>query len=454
MDEFDDLLGQVATGLETNLEAEEERDKAKTDLMHLGRNILGYNDEEQPVAGLDICHQDLCDWIDDVWIDERTQRLFLLILMPRGHLKALKTEGTTVLTPSGFRNYKDLKVGDKVIGENGLATKVIAVHPASRMELYKVTTNDGREITCNKEHLFKIRVRQNSTRWQVRNLEWILKRYSKERYDKRDGKTHFEHVVQLKPISVSFRKKDLPIDPYTLGMWLGDGTSSNANMTSADPEIFDYSSFDWYKRKPKYLYNAHGLQKILRINNLKNNKHIPDGYLVSSYEQRLELLRGLMDTDGTCHCEGGIGYFSNTKYRLIKNFVELVRSLGGVAMVCKVNQTVNGLPYDTWTVSVRLPNDLNPFNLKRKVNQYTGLKRELTINIVDVEKVEDAVANCITVESDDGMFIADDYFPTHNSSLITIGKSIQEILKKPDVRILITNAFWDKSREFLGSVTS
>ena len=85
---IDDLLGQVADGLENKQKTNEEKEKAKADLFHLGHNVLGYNDEEQPVAGLDVCHQELCDWIDGVWIDERTERLFLLILMPRGHLKS------------------------------------------------------------------------------------------------------------------------------------------------------------------------------------------------------------------------------------------------------------------------------------------------------------------------------------------------------------------------------
>jgi intein/homing endonuclease len=280
-------------------------------------------------------HKELCDFVD-----ERPDKQ-KLILVPRGHLKALKTEGTEILTPKGFKKYKELKVGDEVIGVNGLTTKIKVIYPKSKMQLYRVTTNDGRELICNKEHLFKVRLLQNDRKWRIRNLNWIIKRYSKERFDKRNRKIYYEHAVQLQPIPVEFKEKKLPIDPYTLGIWLGDGTSSGSAMTSADPEIFNYSNYKWHRNKVKYLYNTHGLQKILRLNNLKNNKHIPKEYSISSYKQRLELLRGLMDTDGTCHCQGGIAYFSNTNYQLIKDIVELIRSLGGVAMVCRVNMYVN-----------------------------------------------------------------------------------------------------------------
>ncbi len=418
------------------------KDKAKTDLFVFNRYVLDVEKGKQELAPF---HKELCTFITD---DIKKKKL---ILIPRGHLKALKTEGTLVLTPGGYKKYSDLKVGDKVIGGDGLPTKVIKIHPKSKMELYKVTTNDGRELICNKEHLFRVRVPQNNKRWEIRNLRWILKRYSRERLDKRDGKIHYEHPIQLEPILVEFNEKVLPIDPYTLGMWLGDGHSAGSRMTSDDPEIFNYSKFDWYKLSGKYAYGTRGLQKILRLNDLQNNKHIPREYFTSNSKQRLELLRGLMDTDGTCHSQGGIAYFSNTKYQLIKDIVELVRSLGGVAMICKVDMEVNGKPYDTWTVSVKLPSGINPFNLKRKVKKYTGLKRELTINIVNVEPVDYDVANCITVEGD-GMFIVNDYFPTHNSTLVTIGYSLFRIVNNPNVRILILNATWQMAVDFLTEI--
>jgi len=116
-------------------------------------------------------HQQLCEFI------ERNPTRKKIALMPRGHLKALKTEGTKILTPNGFRNYSELKIGDEVISENGV-TKIVQVHPKSEMELYKVTTNDGREIICNKEHLFKIRIKQNSKKWVIKPLKELINKYS------------------------------------------------------------------------------------------------------------------------------------------------------------------------------------------------------------------------------------------------------------------------------------
>lgn len=429
------------------------KEAALNDLFLFNKVVLGVedgkDDQGNERAALGQFHQDLCHFVRH----GKTKKK--LILMPRGHLKALKTDGTQVLTPTGFRKYKDLQVGDEVIGGDGKPTKIKIVHPVSKMELYRVTTNDGREIVCNDEHLFRVRVQANSKKWSVRPLKWIRKRYSKERFDKRDGKTYFEHPVQLEPIKTFFRFKNLPIDPYTLGMWLGDGHSAGSRITSADPECFNYTTgYNWHKQSGKYLYDTNGLHKKLRLSNLLGNKHIPENYFISSYRQRLELLRGMMDTDGTCHKEGGIGYFSNTNYRLVTDFIKLVRSLGGVAMLCKVDMEVNGEPYDSWIVSVRLPDDVNPFNLTRKKQQYTGLKRDLTINIVSIERVEDDNANCITVESEDGMFIADDYFPTHNSTVVTVGYALQRIARNKNVRILISSATGSMAEAFLRQIKS
>jgi len=424
--------------------------------------------KDNPTDMMGECQRELCNLVD-IWNKNKK-----MILIPRGHLKQLRRSTTKVLTPEGWMMYKDLRVGDEVIGGNGEPTRVVKIHPTSKNPMYEVTTNDGRSVVCNKEHEFLVRVCSNSKEWKVRELGWIMERYSKERLDKRDGKTHYEHPVQLQPIPVYYTEKELPLDPYFLGLWLGDGTSKSPDITTMDSDIAEevYSQAKKYDLKvrisqninktcPTYcitsgrkygLKNRNVLLNIFNDLNLISNKHIPEDFLTSGYSQRMELLKGLMDTDGTHHCQGGIAYFSNTNYRLIQDFVSLVRSLGGVAFVCKVNMEYNGKPYDSWQVSVRLPKGLNPFKLKRKAEKFTGLKRELTINIVDIKEVGDDLANCITVENEDGMFIANDYFPTHNSATITVGYAVQQICKDPNLRILIGSETNSKAKDFLKNI--
>lgn len=385
--------------------------------------------------------------IDEWRRDAITEQCFL---WPRGHLKALRTSTSIVVTANGEKGYSQLSEGDRIIGGDGSETVVSKIHPSSIMPLYKVTTNDGRVIECNLDHEFRVRIRQNDKKFKVRTLDWIRERYSKKRYDKRDGKTHYEHVVEIEPIPVYYKPRQLDVDPYTLGVWLGDGTASCGNITSADPEIFEYSPYPFEKKRyGKYVYLCRGLIAKLRGIGVFKNKHIPDDYIFCGYDQRVELLRGLMDTDGTCHKDGGIAYFTNTNERLVSGIIRLVRSLGGVAIDCECDTYCNGKKFRAHFVSVKLPFDINPFNLKRKANMYTGLKRDLCIRITDIEYIGDHEANCITVSSEDGMFIANDYFPTHNSSIITIGQSLQDICRDPNVRILILNATSENAEGFL-----
>ena len=380
------------------------------------------------------------------WINQGKRKK--LILWPRKHLKA-QSLSSKILTRVGWKTFAEIQVGDEVVTENGY-TKVSHVHPAEKMSLYRVTTDDGRSIVCNEEHLFKVQIPSNSCQFRVVPLKFLFDKWKAERFNKERGKTYIEYRTRIKPIRFEGTDCDLPIDPYTLGVWLGDGTSVDGSFTTADPEILQYLPYSSHKNHAKYRYRIDGLQKDLRKVGLLNNKHIPEEYFWSSYAQRLELLRGLMDTDGTCHCQGGIGYFVNTNFQLVEGVVRLVRSLGGIATTHKVDQKVNGEPYDSWQVSVKIED--NPFGLSRKALQYGGLNGPLLLKITNIEKIEDDFARCISIEDESGMYVSDDYFPTHNSTIFTVGESIRRALLDPDIRILISSVKHDNAKRFLGAI--
>jgi predicted phage terminase large subunit-like protein len=392
------------------------------------------------------CHGELVDFVSFPQTNEAAQQklayegdwlaggLRRLILMSRGHLKALE-DNQPVLTPGGWVKHGNLKPGDLVIGSDGQPTKVTHVHPSSVMSLYKVTTRDGREVLCNGEHLWQVTIPSNSHKPVVKSTNELLKLYKKPRLDKRTGKERTEYRAFINTVAFRGTHADIPIDPYTLGAWLGAGTSANGGFTTADPEICSYFPFTVRKQKGEYGYGILGLCKLLRLNGLQNNKHIPDVYFLSSYEQRLELLRGLMDTDGTCHVDGNIAYFSQSNYEFISQVDKLVKSLGGVSNICAYDTTCNGKKFPTWSLSIKLADC--PFKLKRKAAQWKGIKGQLRTAIVDIRPVESASARCITVDNPDGIYLTSDYLPTHNSTIGTILYVLWRIYRNPNIRILV-----------------
>lgn len=392
------------------------------------------------------CHTELAEYITRPQVNESCQAAFLnegdeykahlrrMVLMPRGHLKALEdTQG--VLTPTGWQQHGKLKPGDFVIGSDGKPTKVTHVHPASVMPLYEVETRDGRVVKCNGEHLWQVTIPSNTHKPQVLSTNELLLRYKRERVDKRTGKSFTEYRAFIDAVAFQGTHQELPVDPYTLGAWLGDGDSSGGSFTTADEEMLKYLPYNISVRATKYRFGILSLVHALRKAGVLNNKHIPEQYYLSSYSQRLELLRGLMDTDGTCHKDGNIAYFSQSNKAFVDQFAGLVRSLGGIATVCAYESSCNGKTFPTWAVSVKLP--VCPFRLKRKVAQWKGCVRELKTAIVDIRPVAPASARCITVANADGIYLTSDYLPTHNSTVGTILYVLWRIYRNPNIRILV-----------------
>jgi hypothetical protein len=357
---------------------------------------------------------------------------------------------SSVLTRSGWKKFRELEVGTEVATENGYS-EIVGLSKIQKVQIYKITTDDGRVMRCGEDHLFKVKIPSNSCLWKIISLKKIMAlRWKTDRVDNRDGKTHTEYRTRLQPIPFLGQESDPPIDPYTLGVWLGDGTTTCGQITTDDPEILQYIPYKAQKNKAKFMYGIYGLIKELRKVGLLGHKHIPESYFWLSYSQRLELLRGLMDTDGTYHKEYGIAYFCNTNRELINGIIRLVRSLGGVAKISVMPPPQKVEHKQAWQVSIKLHD--NPFGLARKAVNYTGLKRELTLKIVDIVPDGKEEARCIKIADPSGMYITDTYFPTHNTSLFTQGDSLRESLVDPNIRILINSAGIDLSRKMLTAI--
>jgi intein/homing endonuclease len=230
--------------------------------------------------------------------------------------------------------------------------------------------------------------------------------------------------------AIELPEADLRIDPYTLGAWLGDGNSNGGGFAGIDPEITDHIASAGFTVKHYSNVVQHyilGLVQLLRTYGLKDNKHIPIEYLRSSAKQRLAVLQGLMDTDGTIGSEGGCELSLNSKV-LADDALELIRSLGikssmssgesaymatgadGV-LFRKVTGTRNRIHFTT---------TLPVFRLARKLVRVPAVVRETQqwLYIKSVEKIVSEPGRCIQVDSPDSTFLAAGFVPTHNTMLL------------------------------------
>ncbi len=267
------------------------------------------------------------------------------------------------------------------------------------------------------------------------------------------------HVNHAVPVAgpLELPEADLPIDPYTLGAWLGDGNSRTGEICGIDWEIADHVQaagyeLTWHdgptKTHPNYrVWKSSKLRQHLRSEGLLqrtteegSRKRIPHTYLRASIAQRASLLAGLLDTDGTVAPQGTV-QFTNTNEALSRQVLELARSLGHRATQSqRWKHAKTGEPVRCWVVSWTCAE--SPFRLTRKTeahkkrNKKFNAERNATRFIVDVRPIAPEPARCIAVDSPTRMFLASEaMIPTHNS--VTQRTLLLHALQNPDWRIML-----------------
>lgn len=332
---------------------------------------------------------------------------------------------TEIPTTSGWKTIKDINVGDFVFGPNGKPTKVIAKSPLySNRICYEVCFSDDSSVVCDSEHLWTVEdhhsraKKQNifqtlTTRTLKNNLTWRNK-------EKNIGREWSVDVSE----PVEYDKKELPIHPYTLGCWLGDGTSSNSGFTSADAQIIEnLNNFGEnvvkQNGKKNIAYTIKNLITKLKKINLNNDKHIPDIYLQSSVKDRRLLLAGLLDTDGYCDKRGQIEFCSTNK-KLAYDFLELVSSLGYKATISESDAKLYGrVVSKKYRIYFKTSDDVFLLSRKNKnihKNTYFNIKRRF---IVDIKSCRRRLVQCLVVDNESHLFLVTrNFIPTHNSSVV------------------------------------
>jgi hypothetical protein len=329
---------------------------------------------------------------------------------------------TTLPTPEGMTTMGALRQGDFVFGTNGKPTEVTGVFPQGIVPIFEVTFSDGSKTECGEEHLWTVRTRKPEYRrpWRTLTLREIMDRGIKTC----EGNKF--RVPSIQP--VEHTKKEQPIDPYLMGLLLGDGglTTGSVCFSTADEEILAsvraVAAVD-IKHAMGYDYRlvtARGqknplkdaLQELDLMGKYSYEKWVPDIYLYGSIEQRIAILQGLLDTDGwpDGHRKHHVGFCSSSK-KLAEHVMQLCRSLGGIAYV-REKPTTHRLAYD---VRARLPEGIEPFRLARKAEKYSPSPETLDRAIVKIEQVEDAESVCISVAAKNQLYLTSDYVPTHNT---------------------------------------
>lgn len=351
----------------------------------------------------------------------------LAISMPPAAGKSLTNE-TPVLTKDGWKNHGDLRVGDEVIGLDGKFKKVLMVHPKCQLDVLVEFAN-GEKIQCHENHEWMLHNKRKggdiASIYETKELEKSIIEFGGEK-----GHRGHRYTFRLpKHEYVVGEKKELALDPYTLGAWLGDG--SNREPRICGPKS-DYAIIDkivkngheirWETehKTTGVMYYAFGIRKQLQQYGMCHSrrtteKHIPEEYLTASIEQRLELLAGLLDTDGTLN--GDRYAFSTTGEKLRDGFISLVSTFGWRCGISRQEPKVSSsgvigrkVVYTIWFT----PDTFIPCVLERKRNKEKRKQRKIALT--SIKRVEPKEGNCITVEGDGMYLVGRTLLPTHNTT--------------------------------------
>jgi phosphate starvation-inducible protein PhoH and related proteins len=352
-----------------------------------------------------------------------------------------------VLTPAGFQTIGSLRVGDLVIGSDGRPTPVLGVYPQGRREVFRVQAQDGSSTLSCAEHLWFVTTpddRKHGRAGRVVQTQDMIGRLRR----------HHQHRYELPLVApVELEEREVPIDPYALGLLLGDGcitTSTTPSFSTGDPELAEALEEALpgieLRRKNEVDYvlrhvDGHrggvivanpvtaALRELRLAGARSSTKFVPERYLYNGRDVRLALLQGLLDIDGgplTQKARTSRIQYTTCSDQLADDVVFLVRSLGGVAYR-RTRGAKGRRPgrargravhhrSDAFILDIRLPAGLEPFRLRRKRELYQEHGGGRPMRFVEsIESVGEAETVCIQVAAQDSLYVTDDFILTHNT---------------------------------------
>lgn len=383
-----------------------------------------------------------------------------------------------ILTPNGWVKMGDIQVGDRVMSSDGKPTIVIGVFPQGEKDIWELTFSDGVKVECCSDHLWLTQTEadRNNRKW-TETVNGKRSRYRIQRegivkttneiietlYTKRGRINHTIPITQ----PVEFQYQETEIDPYVMGCLLGDGcfrksvkfTTSDLEIIESVRELIDDEISVVYRgrydyalvKEPEVKENKikKYLSKLGLWDKLSSDKFIPDCYKFNTIENRISILRGLMDTDGSVSKDGTYVSFSSTSNKLIEDVREIVESLGGLVTdrtpfigyyYNKKREKIFGKT--SYGITIKMNENINPFSLKRKSNLVTPKTKYKPMRyIVSAKLIGKKEAQCIKVDHPSHLYLTNNYIVTHNTftscytalSLLADRKIEQIVITKPNI---------------------
>ena len=339
-----------------------------------------------------------------------------------------------VYTPNGKTTWENIKIGDELFGDDGKLTKVINIPFDEECDVYKITLKDGRIVYASGNHLWKV-WRSYSHSFKTLSTLDMLKDFAKPRKISSRNPKGKEYIYRI-PINKGCQWQEKPtlVDPYTFGLLLGDGCFRHKScyFTQEDKDLKEekkYIPYNLIKWENKYAYridipNWLNILKGYRLYYLKSeDKFIPNEYKYNSKEVRINLLKGLMDSDGTVD-NNGIPIIGVSSKKLADDIIFIARSLGYNCLCTtkKAGYKINGIYkrcLDSYNIRIFTNNQI--FNLPRKQNlvskfksRYSRSNRDFS-TIINIEFSHREKCKCVTVDNESECYLIGDFITTHNS---------------------------------------
>lgn len=360
----------------------------------------------------------------------------LMLFLPPRHGKQISHSSHVLTSNRGWTTHGDLTTEDTVFSPSGKAINVLALSEETQSD-YVVHLSNGEQVRCHENHEWTFWDRGNK-KWRTEETRWFLentnrgtpRKLTSGKIGKRGGRYMFQLPLVENPLE--FAHKDLPFDPYTLGAWLGDGSRGKPCISGDknDSPVVEKINDNGYATSAQWTHSGTGVittsfanQNViqdLRALDVLNDKHIPEIYLRSSVKQRLELLAGLIDTEGHNEKHTGRIRFTTADKKLKDSVVDLTTTLGfrPYVIVEQPKLSSSGIQgkQEYYVVGFQ-PTCEIPCALKRK--RPTVFAKQRKVSIADVEYSPNGEkGRCIQVDSSDGLYLVGrSLVPTHNSEL-------------------------------------
>ena len=382
-----------------------------------------------------------------------------------------------VLTPFGWSTMGEMKTGSMVCNPDGSIAKVIGVYPLGKKQLYEFIFQDGATTEVTEDHLWLAWKRRQSSKYKGEKQSgengakiWTTEQLYKSMQNGGRGSKFSIPISDSVTFTDGGPYERRPVSPYLLGVLLGDGSLLKGNITfsSADREIalrIHKEGIDVGKgyvnvkksaatyRLPQSDPAIKYLKKCGLIGKHANNKFIPKAYLLGSIEQRWELLKGLMDSDGWVEKDGDI-YYCTISQQLASDITELARSLGGYVTIRQKNpvytykgEKLNG--QKAYTLRFKFRDSSKAFSLPRKQNLAGRIPQSMGRKIISIKKSRIAYAQCIKVNHPNGLYITDDFIVTHNSEGLLMFALLRRIQCPGSVGLMMRKTYPDLDKSLI-----